>query len=1719
MGAVENILNKSLLLDLETAPDGKVLKVGAVLDSVERSLQGRFSKSDVVLILDELAQNADFVLGHNIRDHDLPILRKQFPFLNLHHLPVIDTLFLSPIAFPENPYHHLVKDYRLLSTALNNPVYDAKNAGQLFKDQWDVFQELKQKDMGLVQFYAWAFSKTMDTLFDALDIPLFSQAEAQDFFGHKAADYGCCHAASELASDLPKLDAREAAAYVVAWLRVAGANSIIPPWVRHRFPEVPKMIHRLRYQVCDDPSCPYCQTNHNPQAQLQRFFGFDDFRPEPKDMDGGSLQEAIVRAGMNDEPMLAILPTGGGKSLCYQLPALVRNLRQGVLSVVISPLQALMKDQVDNLNDNTESNFAAALYGMLTPPERGDVLERVRMGDIGILYVSPEQLRNASFRNVIKEREIGCWIFDEAHCLSRWGHSFRPDYLYASRFIRELAEQQGVPCPPVTCFTATAKRDVIEEICQHFEKELSQELRLFDGGAERVNLDFEVQVVSAFDKRDHVKELLQRRLPNPGDGASVVYCATRKNTEEMAEWLRRASMSAAAFHAGLETPEKRRIQDEFIAGTIQHICATNAFGMGIDKKNVRLVVHADIPGSLENYLQEAGRAGRDLKMAQCVLLYDKQDIETQFALSAFSRLTRYDIAQILKGIRRAKRDEQNAVVITAGEILRDEEVDTNFNTTDPTATTKINTAVSMLERGDFVQRNENKTNVLQVRPLVQSLEEAGRIIEKLNLSQRARRQWMEILNVIFNSGPNEGLSADELAELPSMATVAEETATYRPLQHDTLPVIRILNDMVNAQIVKKDALYSAFVKVRCPNAADKVFEKICLLEKAMVALMREEEPDAEGWLVIGLRRMNQRLVDEDFPCSPETIRTLLNSLAQDGQGLAGNRGSIDLKYLNKDHYRLKIQRSWDDLCKTMEKRQAVAGILLDMLVRKIPASSTGTHLVEFSENEMLDALKGDMFVAAQIKDFHAAIHRGLLFLYEQKAMILQNGLAVFRQAMTVKITAPNTRRFTIGDFSSLKEHYLERNFQIHVMNKYAHLGLEKITTALAMVTAYFTLGKTEFVKRYFAGEQEMLDRATSAESYQEIVDHLNNPIQVAVVSAKITDNMLVLAGPGSGKTRVIAHRCAYLLRVERVRPHEILVVCFNRSAAISLRQRIHALVGRDAARVTVQTYHGLAMRLIGASFSARLEGKGEMLDLDSMIPEAAKMLRGECEIPGVEPDEMRERLLAGYRHILIDEYQDIDEPQYDLVSAIAGRTLDSQNEDAKLSILAVGDDDQNIYTFRGANIQFIRQFEQDYSAHTHYLVENYRSTKNIIAAANQLIALNSDRMKTGHPIQINSARRSESVGSPVRIVACGNPLRQARFVLHTIKEIRQSSGIAVFSRTKDELHAIRAALEVAGIPSTMAADGKGNYPLHRMRESHALIMLIKGLQQATITATSLRERFRGLDCYQVENPWCRVLDDILSEWESETNNNDRIPFEVIDFIYDALHERQRDRVTNGGIYLSTVHAAKGLEFDHVILLGTWIGAKTKTDQEEERRLYYVGMTRARKSLVLCELDNTHNPHTENLAGKGIVREQAGSFSGPPDHELQVHYSLLDLSMVWIGYPATAPNARYVRQEVAALNPWTLVWLKESNTSDRVFITNKKGYKIGALSDDASKEWKPKLESIKEVRVHSIINWRKEFLDQDPPENCPDEWEVPLLEVVSSAAHRSVEQSVPNVVSR
>ncbi|CAG1021455.1 partial ATP-dependent DNA helicase RecQ, partial [Patescibacteria group bacterium] len=1011
-------------LDLESTKNGDIFAIAAQFQdkTFDKANVTAQTIHNVLHELDEFLKDADYLLGHNIIRHDLELCRLVNPQLVFLQKPVIDTLLLSPLAFPENPYHRLVKDYKLVRDSVNNPLADARLALQLFQEQCITLQ----KNPAL-SFYGYCLSGELRYLGirqALMSLGATTLTASQVFNELKQLTLGkvCSNTLNQIAIQyLPNPENRLTLAYCVAWLSVSGGNSVLPPWVRNWFLDVPNILKQLRDTPCQNPSCAYCRDNHHAERQLQHFFGFPAFRSEPTTAQGDSLQQAIVEAAMSDNSLLAILPTSGGKSLCYQLPALVRYRRRGVLTIVISPLQALMKDQVDNLRTKTGAPNVAALYGLQTPPERGAVLNAIRIGDIAVLYVSPEQLRNRSFKSAINQREIGCWVFDEAHCLSKWGHDFRPDYLYAGRFIKEFAQTQRTAIPPVQCFTATAKQDVKDEICSFFQQELSYELLLFEGGVDRNNLGFEVRSINAAEKYARIHELLSERLKQT-DGSIIIYCATQKNTENLAEYLQERGLEVAAFHAGKDAAEKKHIQENFLSSAIRVITATNAFGMGIDKNNVRLVIHADIPSSLENYLQEAGRAGRDQLQADCVLFYDEQDIETQFKLSALSQIQQRDIAQILKGLRKSKKDNEGNTVITTGELLRDDSVETSFAADDRNADTKLRTALAWLERAGFIERNENRTQAFQGRPLVHNLNEAEQKIQRLNLSKRQQARWLAILRELFAADDTDGFNADDLALLSEFAD--DEQSNPKKLT-TSQQVIITLYDMANAGLIKSDLLLTAHIRYKVAQSSNLMLEKICRLELAFIQLLSEQTADDKGSFTIALRSLNQQLLNADYDSNMDRLRLLLVSLSQDGRGLAGQKGSLILHYRGLNHYGLTLQRSWQGLQTLAELRQHIAQTALNAIIARVPeqTSASADVLVSFAMDDLFHALKQDVLLVGQIKDPLAALERALNFLHEQNIITLQHGLGVFRAAMNIRVLPEaKTRRYIKSDYEPLAQH-------------------------------------------------------------------------------------------------------------------------------------------------------------------------------------------------------------------------------------------------------------------------------------------------------------------------------------------------------------------------------------------------------------------------------------------------------------------------------------------------------------------------------------------------------------------------------------------------------------------------------------------------------------------------------------------------------------------------
>ncbi len=366
-----------------------------------------------------------------------------------------------------------------------------------------------------------------------------------------------------------------------------------------------------------------------PLNVLKDVFGFDSFRPG---------QEEVIQAVLDGRDTLGVMPTGGGKSLCYQVPALM----QESLTVIISPLISLMKDQVDSLLQSSVAG-AATLHSGLAPEERWEVERKVRSGEIKMLYVAPERLRSLEFVLSLRRSGVGLFVVDEAHCISEWGHNFRPDYLFLPRSIRDLGN------PPVLALTATATPRVREDILDSLKMRSPEVVvRSFN----RPNLTYRVLEAK---KKEHklplVLEAIRRSKP-PG----IVYATTRKECEELASNLRGSGVEAAAYHAGMAPEERSSVQERFMTDELPVVVATVAFGMGVDKPNVRFVIHSSVPGSLPAYLQESGRAGRDGEHSQCVILYRNADIGRRKRFVTLDTAGEEEVTSFFQGLSRTARD-------------------------------------------------------------------------------------------------------------------------------------------------------------------------------------------------------------------------------------------------------------------------------------------------------------------------------------------------------------------------------------------------------------------------------------------------------------------------------------------------------------------------------------------------------------------------------------------------------------------------------------------------------------------------------------------------------------------------------------------------------------------------------------------------------------------------------------------------------------------------------------------------------------------------------------------------------------------------------------------------------------------------------------------------------------------------------------------------------
>ena len=1481
--------------------DHKIQDIGALRDDGATFHQA--SQTALNQFLQE--GKVDYICGHNLIHHDAH-------YLHLNGI-LIDTLYLSPLLFPKRPYHHLVKDDKLMSEQMNNPVNDCEKAKELLMDEiaaWNLLSENKRKIFTLLLQHEEEFRGflmyvgTIETDETTTDV---SELILSEYKNHI-----CAHA------DIPALAAQSPCglAYALALIGTDDYQSVTPGWVLHNYPEVEHFIYVLCHTQCAD-GCEYCNHMLDIHYNLKQLFGYDAFRT----YDGEPLQEQASQAAVDGKSLLAIFPTGGGKSLTFQLPALMDGRTVHGLTVVISPLQSLMKDQVDNLADRGFTD-AVTINGLLDPISRSLAIERVLSGDATLLYIAPEMLRSNTIERILMARHVVRFVIDEAHCFSAWGQDFRVDYLYIGKFIKKYQEHKfgkdamernhGRTQIPVSCFTATAKQKVVQDICDYFKSWLGTDLQLFASSASRTNLHYSVIHVDS----DGNKYNLLRSLVEKTDCPTIIYVSRTKRTRELAQKLTRDGISALPYNGKMDADEKVHNQEAFMSDKVRIIVATSAFGMGVDKSDVGLVIHYDISDSLENYVQEAGRAGRDPHLnAKCYVLYSDEDLDKHFVLLNQTKLSISEIQQVWKAIKVLTKQRPH-VSCSALEIARQAGWDNSVSDIE----TRVRTALSALEQSGYIERGNNIPHVYATGITVKNMDEARlRLTESPLFSKDEMQNAIRIIKSLITqkhiakAQDSEAESRiDYLADILGLSKRDVISSVERMRQEgilaDTRDISAYLQDISDNQ--------------RKPQ---QMLENFAKLEKYIL----EHIPDES--LQITYKQLNDNAVHDGINTSTEKqIRTLLYFLVVKGYTHKKEDGSHNL-VITRD-------KDIETIIKRFERRIEVCRFIIERLYSLVKENDSEEKSLQFSVVELLNDLKSNHqslfsdFSSLQLED----VEEALLYLSKIGAMKLEGGFLVLYNAMAIKRTKELRLRYKQEDYRMLNEFYKQKIQQIHIVGEYANLMVRDYNAALQYVQDYFQMDYHRFISKYFKGNREAeIERNVTPSKYRKLFGMLSKR-QKEIIDDHESRCIVVAAGPGSGKTRVLVHKLASLLLLEDVKHEQLLMLTFSRAAATEFKQRLMQLIGNAAHFVEIKTFHSYCFDLLGRV--------GNLDEAGDVVKQAAEMIKnGE-----VEPNRISKTVLV------IDEAQDMSKDDYALVTALM-----KANEEMR--VIAVGDDDQNIYEFRGSNSLYLYELAQTEHSRFFEMTENYRSFRHIVEAANDFARNIRQRIKSA-PIISTSQEDGEVriVKHPYEIqekrVYMYQPILEDVIRLQTSNNQKATDGssdkknetISILTQTNEEAVIMLALLHSHGIKAKLvqSMDGLRFWNLAEVR--YFLKKIDQSLKEtkSPIIPDDIWETAKH-QTYQkyASSLALQYLHRSLQIFEQ--TNRAKYYSDLKEFVFESSVEDFCD-ITESDIVVSTIHKAKGHEFDHVLMLITHPEHPT----DEILRRYYVGMTRAKQTLTI-----------------------------------------------------------------------------------------------------------------------------------------------------------------------
>ncbi|MCL1944215.1 MAG: RecQ family ATP-dependent DNA helicase [Firmicutes bacterium] len=1494
--------------DTEIADNGKILDIGAV------STSGEFHHTSIQKFVD-FAKDYKYLVGHNIVDFDI----KYLPSTVVSQLSkkYIDTLYVSALLFSKNPYHNLGKDEKFVSDEKNNPLSDSKKARDLFCDcvaKWDTI-DIRLRDIytGLliddIHFKHWfeylgIISLTLNL---ASNIKEYLQNKVCENIDFNALMHG--QSLISIAFVISLIDAME-----------DESVSILPYWIIKNNPSTQKTLHILKNNNCGN--CKYCNQKLDAVQNLKKWFTYDNFRT----YDGMDLQRQIVDATTSEESLLAVLPTGGGKSITFQLPALMQWQNLTGLTVIISPLQSLQKDQVDNLENRYNITQAVRLDGSLDPVERTVNIRQIENGNAGLLYLSPESLRSKSTFSILLKRNVVRFVIDEAHCFSAWGQDFRPDYLYIADFIAKYQEfKQNYFKIPVSCFTATAKPEVIKDIKLYFKSKLNLDLKEFTVTTGRTNLLF----FAIYVKDDTEKDNQLREILNNHQCTTIIYVSRTRRADELADKLNQIGLVCVSYHGKMDKTLRKSNQELFLKGEVNLIVATKAFGMGVDKDNVGLVVHYDISTTLEDYVQEAGRAGRDPNLqAQCIALYNDDDINKHFAFLNQTKITQKEINEIWRGIwkgknkDRFKNNQENSV--SSLELARDSGwSDQNEND----ISTRVITCVNALEQASFIKRKENMPRVFANSLLVDSVIECRKKIGKCNCfdNDQQKEEAVKVVARLLKTRAKGKKDVDDNNQQVDHIADREQLTTQK--------VLKAIEKLRECGVLADDKdLYARLNKDK-GREAKKTFDVFVATEEFLYKYF--EDKNLEKGTVVNIKKINTEMLKDVKDSSIAHINKTLNFLST-------KRIIKRTKQFDQNTNILKLYITYDEMINKGKIRHDISRFIISYLYEKLSKDSIDENdtKVNFSVLELRDkynhknTMFGKVISADEVED-------SLLWLKRINCIDTEGGFLVIYNKMIIQKIAENTKKYTKEHYKTLENYYENCKEKVHIIGEYLDNLAKSPNIASAFIQDYFNISKDMFKQKYFRGRSIELKRNMTPKKYNAIFNKLSIP------QAQITDDtqskyISVIAGPGSGKTMLLVHKIASVYFQEDIKHEQILMLTFSRAAANEFKTRLIKLIGNAGLFVTIKTFHGYCFDILGKVGS---EGENETIIKDA-IDKADKIAKD--EIDSADKSKLLKSILV------IDEAQDMSKDEFDLVSQLI-KINDG------LKIIAVGDDDQNIYQFRYSSSEYLARIAKAEEGKMYELLDNYRSASNIVEFAKNYAKANiTNRLKT-NPLKaikktIGNIKLTKHVSTQFSTPLIENCIADG-----------YSGTTCLMVQTNQMAQNIVGELNHRSIAARLIQSNDGFKPLDLCEIRYFYDIINKG------------------DSFSIDiDIWKNAIAKLKQQFASSDNLDDTLKL-ISDF--EALYPKTKYKVDFGlfleeskledflnikdCITVSTIHKTKGKEFDNVYIGCSYFNTTSNKDKGQAERELYVGITRAKNNLSIHYVGSTFDNITASNCQKYI----------------------------------------------------------------------------------------------------------------------------------------------------